>query len=614
MDGHLYGFSATYKTRVAVIEPRPALRTGFRSRRRSPVISAGQPVEFWPSAAIGSALEDGDLVTWKQLAAAIKRDPYGRIAREVEEVLEGAQPRGISKALWEVLLRARAYRDPDERAEVIPNDRPLMERSGIGKREFALGIGLRAEDPAAYLGAENSSSASDDPDAAIVRSIRRDEVSTSDRRQLTGVDRQPSYRPAWVRHCGDTRLTGLRLRCSTRWRRVTRKSQRNRGLHRGIGQKARHRATIAQGGRVRSAERRGVYFEALRQRLVHAPRTDAFRAAMIAPVVLVGVGAAAPRSLGPVSRVYDSAITRVAAVSSSDRDLSDPTVIAVQHPPTSFHIAAAILSAPPPPLVVKSPGALGIPTAALSAYRNAERMMAGTDPGCGVSWNLLAGIGRIESMHANGGATDARGTAIEPIYGPVLDGTLPGNEVVVQSSASAGITYARAMGPMQFLPGTWERYASDGDGDGLADPQNLYDSTLSAARYLCSGGLNLRDPSQVMAAILRYNNSMPYAQNVLGWAAAYATGAVPVDLPPLTGPPPPVGDLHLENPEGIGPGLPLNIYGLPSTDPLAQMPLIDLGPPVASSQTFLSPSSTQGPNCILICIGQQKNPMSVPAP
>ena len=110
------------------------------------------------------------------------------------------------------------------------------------------------------------------------------------------------------------------------------------------------------------------------------------------------------------------------------------------------------------------------------------------------------------------------------------------------------------MGPMQFLPGTWSRYASDGDGDGKADVQNVFDSTLAAARYLCSGGLNLRDQSQVMAAILRYNNSVAYARNVLGWAAAYATGVVPVDLPPITGPIPPIGDMHLDNYQGLGPG------------------------------------------------------------
>ena len=118
---------------------------------------------------------------------------------------------------------------------------------------------------------------------------------------------------------------------------------------------------------------------------------------------------------------------------------------------------------------------------------------------------------------------------------------------------------------MQFLPGTWSRYASDGDGDGKADVQNVYDATLAAARYLCSGGLNLRDQSQVLTAILRYNNSMAYAQNVLGWAAAYATGVVPVDLPPIIGPVPPIGDAHLDaSPEGLGPGMPLNATGLPA--------------------------------------------------
>jgi hypothetical protein len=234
---------------------------------------------------------------------------------------------------------------------------------------------------------------------------------------------------------------------------------------------------------------------------------------------------------------------------------------------------------------------------------------------------LLAGIGRIESGHAGGGAVDARGTAVVPIYGPALDGTLPGNEVIIQSSVGNRVSYARAMGPMQFLPGTWARYAADGKGDGVADPQNLFDSALAAARYLCSGGFNLRDPSQVMAAILRYNNSMAYAQNVLGWAAAYATGVVPVDLPPMTGPPPPLGDAHDEHPEGLGPGLPMNVIGLPMDDPLARTPLIDLSQPQSANPQpmfpWMSPATTaqaptQLPGCTLICIGPQSAAPSGP--
>ena len=219
--------------------------------------------------------------------------------------------------------------------------------------------------------------------------------------------------------------------------------------------------------------------------------------------------------------------------------------LSVAWPPASFHSAASSIIEPPPPAFVSSPGALGIPAMALTAYRNAERVMAQAMPGCGVSWNLLAGVGRIESMHAFGGATDARGTTVDPIYGPALDGSLPGNEVIVQTRAGESRTiYARAMGPMQFLPGTWTRYASDGDGDGQTNPQNLFDSTLAAAGYLCSGGLNLRDRSQVITAVLRYNNSMRYTQHVLGWAAAYVTGVPPVDLPPITGPNAPIRNMR----------------------------------------------------------------------
>jgi membrane-bound lytic murein transglycosylase B len=347
------------------------------------------------------------------------------------------------------------------------------------------------------------------------------------------------------------------------------------------------------------------------QRAIRAARTPALSVAVATPVVLAGAaGAAAPQIHAPTPALRGTAISPVAAVRAAGSGPPGPAVATVVHPPTSFHIAAAAVSAPPPSVLVNSPGALGIPMIALSAYRNAEQRMAIEAPGCGVSWNLLAGIGRIESGHAGGGAVDARGTAVIPIYGPSLDGTLSGNEVILQSSVVGNrVTYARAMGPMQFLPGMWARYASDGKGDGTTDPQNLFDATLAAARYLCSGGLSLRDPTQVMAAILRYNNSMPYAQNVLGWAAAYATGVVPVDLPLIVGPPPPpLGDAHDEHPKGLGPGLPTNINGLPVDDPLARMPLIDFGPSGAATQQPMWPAQLPtpgGPSCTLICIGGQ---------
>ncbi|WP_245545954.1 lytic transglycosylase domain-containing protein [Nocardia higoensis] len=168
-------------------------------------------------------------------------------------------------------------------------------------------------------------------------------------------------------------------------------------------------------------------------------------------------------------------------------------------------------------------GVLGIPEIVLAAYRNAELALESSMPGCGLRWNLLAGIGRIESAHASSGRTDAAGTTVSPIFGPALDGTLPGNEIIKASDGG----YVRAIGPMQFLPSTWSRYSADGNGDGVADPHNVFDAALAAGKYLCSGGLNLADPQQELRAVLRYNNSMAYAADVLSWSAAYRTGGAP---------------------------------------------------------------------------------------
>ena len=152
----------------------------------------------------------------------------------------------------------------------------------------------------------------------------------------------------------------------------------------------------------------------------------------------------------------------------------------------------------------------------------------------GIDWAVLAGIGKVECDH---GRSQLRGC------NPV--GT---------------VNVAGARGPMQFLGSTWragagtfqpdvagppvasgqenQGYATDGNGDGLADPWAPADAINAAARFLRRNGA----PNDYNAAIWAYNHSDAYRSSVLGWAETYrgaatqpAPGGVAVPGPvPLT--------------------------------------------------------------------------------
>jgi hypothetical protein len=147
-------------------ETRGARRDAVSAPRRPAATPArrpstdDRPVEFWPTAAIRAALETDDLTVWQRIVVAIKRDPYGRTARQVEEVLETARPYGVSKALCEVLNRTREHLEANERAEVARHIQLLIERSGLGPQEFASRIGVPSEEFTAFLSGTTSPSAS----------------------------------------------------------------------------------------------------------------------------------------------------------------------------------------------------------------------------------------------------------------------------------------------------------------------------------------------------------------------------------------------------------------------------------------------------------------------
>ena len=171
--------------------------------------------------------------------------------------------------------------------------------------------------------------------------------------------------------------------------------------------------------------------------------------------------------------------------------------------------------------------ALDIPVTALEAYAYAARVAEIENPGCHLAWTTLAGIGKVESQHGTyrGAGVAPNGDVNPPIRGVRLDGT-NGNLAIVDAEASTvgDPVYARAMGPMQFIPETWQRYGVDANNDGIASPDNIDDAALSAAGYLCSRGPDLGTPRGWMNALRAYNRSEAYARSVRDWATAYARG------------------------------------------------------------------------------------------
>jgi len=179
-------------------------------------------------------------------------------------------------------------------------------------------------------------------------------------------------------------------------------------------------------------------------------------------------------------------------------------------------------------------GPLGIPGVMLQAYQRAADSMAKTAPNCHLHWSLLASIGRIETNHARGGQVFPNGDTVNPILGPVLNG---GGFAAI-SDTDGGVfdqdsRWDRAVGAMQFIPLTWRQYASDGNGDRVSNPHNVFDAALAAGKYLCSGGLDLSNPQQRAIAVFRYNRSDSYVRTVLIWADAYAQNVVPLPSTPV---------------------------------------------------------------------------------
>jgi len=146
--------------------------------------------------------------------------------------------------------------------------------------------------------------------------------------------------------------------------------------------------------------------------------------------------------------------------------------------------------------VPNAPGAVGFSSALLSPPAVAETRSYPELLGLwqrygsvyGVPWQVLAAINKVESNFGRN-------------MGP----------------SSAG-----AIGWMQFMPSTWERWGVDADGDGIANPWSPDDAIAAAARYLAASG----GATDISRAVFSYNHAQWYVDEVLQLAQLFGSGGV----------------------------------------------------------------------------------------
>ncbi len=328
-----------------------------------------------------------------------------------------------------------------------------------------------------------------------------------------------------------------------------------------------------------------------------------------APRILPAVGLAVAVGLGLVaSSSADNPMTQARQVqvdaSGFDRDDWAAADAALEPYMDPEHLAAVPVGpedvAPPVEAVltgsevIDSLGENGIPEVAVQAYMDAESRLATTDPECGIEWTLLAAIGRVESNHGRFGGAQLRadGYGTKPIRGIPLDGR-PGVATIRDTDNGAldgDDTFDRAVGPMQFIPGTWASFGVDGNEDGTEDPNNIFDAAAGAAEYLCEGDGDLRDEGQAASAVRRYNNAAEYVRVVLNLAAMYEAGGVeeiPTSDEPVTDEP------YTDEPYNDEPysDEPFEEEPAPDEDIVAAAPAEPAAPPAAPAPPAAAPAA-----------------------
>jgi DNA-binding transcriptional regulator YiaG len=116
------------------------MTTPFRNLDFDPA----SPVDEWPAEAIEAVMDRGSLSDWRRLAEAIRRNPWGPVARTVETVAAWGEHYGVDALMSNVIRRAREEVDLGARARYAAQIRSWRTHTGMTLRQFARVAGTSA--------------------------------------------------------------------------------------------------------------------------------------------------------------------------------------------------------------------------------------------------------------------------------------------------------------------------------------------------------------------------------------------------------------------------------------------------------------------------------------
>ena len=121
---------------------------GFRNIDATP----NDPVMQWGFEGLLAAIERGSMRLWDRIAIEIREQPYGAVARLLEdEVIDAVSHAGARELFRQVLARARRRSEQDAKLEVANRLRSLLGRSGMSQRDFAAHLGTSASRLNTYI-------------------------------------------------------------------------------------------------------------------------------------------------------------------------------------------------------------------------------------------------------------------------------------------------------------------------------------------------------------------------------------------------------------------------------------------------------------------------------